>query len=247
MMRLPLLALLTVSTALSGWAAERTPRSIVEAVFAPAPVENKREIYTGEMLEHVNAPAAGERIGAEASREVRELEIGESAARFAVAVKDAQTTRDFYVFLRKVDGHWKVEAIRTLAQTGVIELLVAALRRQKTRKPEMEWQLRNSELLLASDVEIKAFLVSNLAAFEQMLSLAKTRKKPEADAAAAKLFLSGWTAEAAGYWKFTIGGIIDNSAGYMCIPKGLAPPPVDPGNIIYLEKITGCWYVFKTT
>lgn len=47
--------------------------------------------------------------------------------------------------------------------------------------------------------------------------------------------------------KFVIGGMIDNSVGYMYIPNENQVPDMSPSRLIMLREIGGGWYLFKTT
>jgi hypothetical protein len=82
---------------------------------------------------------------------------------------------------------------------------------------------------------------------EQIVSLTNEGRSGEALSAAKKLFISSVAKRASGCVEFIIGGIVDNSVGFMFVPDGLSPPPIDPSNYIYVEPAVDHWYVFKTT
>ena len=46
---------------------------------------------------------------------------------------------------------------------------------------------------------------------------------------------------------FTIGGILDNSVGFLYLVAPEAPPQIDPGEYIWVEQIAVDWYLFRTT
>jgi len=46
---------------------------------------------------------------------------------------------------------------------------------------------------------------------------------------------------------FYIGGILDNTVGYIYAPDKADLPKMSPDNVIMLKEIAGGWYIFKTT
>ena len=48
-------------------------------------------------------------------------------------------------------------------------------------------------------------------------------------------------------FEFIIGGMIDNTVGYIYISKGQSIPKMNPSRLIMLREIGDGWYIFKTT
>ncbi len=223
------------------------PLETVEAFFSPGGIEDKAAVYTGEMLRFVNERTMGQYLGASAQREYRVLSRSDSAARYAISVTSHGVTQDWYAFLKKPSARWQLEAIRTLAQTGLLRTGVKGLRDKAQRTPEENWKLRNWELTLSSDAGLKAFLKPHLSGFEALLALVRSGSREAAAAAAKKLFLTSAASDRTGCIRMTIGGILDNTAGYIYVPPGVTPPFVTPEDVIYLEEVVDRWYVIKTT
>ena len=41
--------------------------------------------------------------------------------------------------------------------------------------------------------------------------------------------------------------MLDNRVGYIYAPAGCTPPPLSPGEYIYVEAVAPGWYLYKTT
>ncbi len=129
-MRLAMLAVFFALLSPCCNAVELTPQAIVEAFFSVDGIQDKKAVYTGEMLHFLNERTMGQYLGVGVDKEYRLLFRSDSAARYAIAVKSPGMTQDWYAFLAKSDGAWRLEAVRTLAQTGLIALLVKRPSRQ---------------------------------------------------------------------------------------------------------------------
>lgn len=227
-------------------ATEPNPRAVVESFFAPEGVHNKGDIYTGEMLQYAAERTMGQHYGSGATKDYRLLSSSDAYAVYAVTVKANGTAQDWYAFVRKSNGVWRLEAVRTLAQTGLISIVAAGLRKKEKRSADEDWKLRNADLTLQSDAALKAYLQDNLSKFEALVQLIKTREG-DSDAAAKQIYLRSAKAAESGAIEFIIGGILDNTVGYMYLPDGVSPPRLQPDDVIYIERIVDHWYIFKTT
>jgi hypothetical protein len=227
--------------------AETDPLAAVQAFFAPGGIEDTASAYTGEMLHFVKERTLGQYLGKGATKEYRLLSSSETRVVYAVTVKADTKAQDWYIFVLRSGGTWRLEAVRTLAQTGLISSIASALRQKPDRTADEEWQLRNAELILGSDVDLKAFLRTNLAHFESLASMIRNGDAETSAAAARKLFLASTRIAKAGYVELILGGILDNTVGFLYVPDGSRPPVLEPDNVIYLERVADHWYVFKTT
>ncbi|WP_342644760.1 hypothetical protein [Mucilaginibacter sp. CSA2-8R] len=130
-------------------------------------------------------------------------------------------------------------------------------------RAEYEFMLGNTTLTLASDSQLVAHFTKNKATFESLkndllkngiLKLdgsAKRTKNPDAMMKSLKdLRLESAfreREEVPHNINFLIGGIIDNSVGYLYIPKEQNVPKMSPGEYIMIRKIVDGWYLYKTT
>lgn len=75
---------------------------------------------------------------------------------------------------------------------------------------------------------------------------ANTPKFPKTSAALKNLHIAALETKADSSVEFTIGGITDNTVGFIYSPKD-APPKIDGWRYIWIEKIAAGWYLFRTT
>jgi hypothetical protein len=50
-----------------------------------------------------------------------------------------------------------------------------------------------------------------------------------------------------GIIEINIGGMLNNSVGFLYVPEGRMPPAMSSGGYIYIEKVMDHWYLYKTT
>jgi hypothetical protein len=155
-------------------------------------------------------------------------------------------TQDWYGYLVHERGQWKLEAVRTLALTGILALQRQQLQRKPSRTAEEDWALENLNLLFKSDAELKRFLMLNVNGLQDLATLVIEGKQEVARVAAKALFLIG-ADQKDGRVEMIIGGVLDNTVGFAYVPSGAAPPAIAKDDYIYVERVTDRWYVFKTT
>lgn len=130
-------------------------------------------------------------------------------------------------------------------------------------RDEYEFTLKNTNLTLASDKEIINHFNKNKAEFERIKDklLEQLKDKEIVDYKSIKigediekdykkLFINSITT--GGYLftnsiNFLIGGILDNTVGYIYVADIKDLPKMTPHNIIMLRKISDSWYMYKTT
>jgi hypothetical protein len=165
---------------------------------------------------------------------------------------------DLYFYLR-FEENWKIYAMRRLALTGIIEDVYRYLRDKKGRTAEEESQLRNYEIVLATDAELRAWFEKNGAALQELAELGASLPKsqvvttgeedsafPELKKLLKKLDLSTLELNVDGNVEITIGGVTDNTVGFIFSPAN-RPPAIDPSSYIWVEKLTDKWFLFRTT
>ena len=198
------------------------------------------------MLSYVDQPTLGESLPHDVQIVPRVLSRSEDRCVFAVdLVKDGET-RNWYAFLRH-QGGWKLEAVRTLAVTGVPALLLEQLRGKADRTADEEWTFQNLSLLFKTDDQLKEFVRANAGKLEQIVALVREGHSAQATAAAKEISIDSAKDTGSGTIELTIGGMLDNAVGIMFVPEGEAPPPLDPSEYIYVEPVIGRWFLFKTT
>lgn len=130
-------------------------------------------------------------------------------------------------------------------------------------RAEYEFARGNTKLTIASDAQIIAHFTNNKAEFERIKeaglqelhnkTTANTQDKELAkplEAAYRKLYIS--SVRSGGYelgngLNFLIGGMVDNTVGYLYVKDKKDLPEMSADNIIMLREIGDGWYLYKTT
>ena len=168
---------------------------------------------------------------------------------------------DIYLHLRQESERWTIHALRALALPRFVVELRDRLRALPARTAELDQRLHNLELTLSSDAELRAWFAAHQAALERLRSLAyagggsgrtmadgsRTIETPEAAQALRELHALGLTVSPGGTVTVTIGGILDNSVGFLHSADPDAVPAIDPSDHIWVEALGDGWYLFKTT
>jgi hypothetical protein len=233
-----------------------SPVEITRAFFAPGGIKNKEELYIGEMKsEFIGRPTLGQYLKSPRSLGFREMFRTKEKAMVAVEAGSGDPSDrelDYYIYLESAKGKWKLAAVRTLWLPGVFDMAIQELEKKgRNRTKEENWQLENSKLTIKSDKFLKGYLRDNLEKFDRMFELHEAGKQKEEAEVAKKLLLGPGENGRFGFGKgvtaFLIGGMIDNEVGYLYIPEGMLLPTMGPGFLIYLERIEGNWFLYKTT
>lgn len=147
---------------------------------------------------------------------------------------------DFYIYLRLIEGEWKITSARTVA-AGFDE------------HPTI------------SDKDLRDWFQSNRARFEQLKNDFAgvkgdywcTSGDGNSNAALTKLkalrltCVTNWSggdeAGEEGLTHFIIGGMADNEVGFLFVAKGFAPPPITDDHYIWVEQLDDGWYLYRAT
>jgi hypothetical protein len=132
-----------------------------------------------------------------------------------------------------------------------------------TSREDYNFQLANAKLTLELDENIIKHFVANQVAFERLKTLAldELEKSSVNDERSIKLLenlkpeyrkLSISSVSTGGYElgnciNFLIGGILDDSVGYLYVKDKKDVPEMSSDNVIMIREIGNGWYVYKTT
>ncbi|AJQ92904.1 hypothetical protein [Gynuella sunshinyii] len=221
---------------------------LVEQFFGQEGINNKREVYAGEMLEHyLDKPTLGESLPKGIDVSLRLLEKNLQREIYAVLLSKDGRSQDWYIYLVNDQNKWKISAVRNLALPGIFFMALQEIQSKSNRTKEEEYQYQNMLLTLQLDSELKEFLHKNIDSLNVIAVQAKTSQEKATESAKhLNLNFVGYESSS-GIVDINIGGILDNSVGYLFVPTGAEVPKMSDDNYIYIESVTGNWYVYKTT
>ncbi len=213
-----------------------------------------QELLTGEML-RLNIASFGKFT--EMPDKVLLIEKNQAVGRFQRFGENNQVT-DVYFYLQ-FDGGWRVGAVRLLSLTGIIEQVYLGLKAKSALTEEEKGIFENSKLTLSADKELKTWFLQNRKALAELYTLLQTKGKnaalylnrddkkfPEAAQLLRTLNLSSASIQPNGNIEIVIGGITDNTVGFVYSPLK-EPPQISPSSYIWVEEIAAGWYLFRTT
>jgi hypothetical protein len=163
----------------------------------------------------------------------------------------------------------KIE-LEKMTRQQVDDIIASSKKKKKddfsifTSREDYNFQLGNAKLILELDDNISKHFLTNQAEFERIKNLALNELEGKNDTAEGslkllenskpdyrKLFISsvsfGDYEVCSKCLSFLIGGILDNTVGYLFIKDKKDLPQMDPDGIIMIKEIGGGWYIYKTT
>ncbi len=255
-------------------AQELQPIELVEKVFTDKRFAKKTSRFsTGEYKGRPNANDLGEKT----NLNFRLISQSESSAVVNITIIDSLGNGiDTYVHLKK-NKKWRIEAFRALAMTGIIEQvksefealteiqvdsLIKVDNENFKSKKDFYRELGNIKLTLALDETIIEHFKENKEEFEKIRkellnveidkddqSYGKINLGKEINSDYKDLLLQSISTSyhCEDCIEFVIGGMIDNTVGYLYIPSAQLIPKMNPSRLIMLREIGNGWYIFKTT
>lgn len=245
---LPALLLISTIAACSAKpAAPVSPAAGLTSSWLTDPKFNKTAYLGGELDNH-----AGEGFTTDTKGKLRFALLGKSADGGEV-VHVAGSEKDFYVFVR----NGKIEAIRQLAMTGMIENIVRNWQKiDESVRKNSDIDIEKLKLTIARDDELVRYGQKHIKEFDTIYRHYSAGRNSEADNLAQKLHLNGNTAQqefkncstcAADPFLLVIGGVLDNDVGYLYSADKDNLPQMSRSGFIMLRQIAPDWYLYKRT
>ncbi|MEJ2033889.1 MAG: hypothetical protein P8Y63_12825 [Deltaproteobacteria bacterium] len=105
------------------------------------------------------------------------------------------------------------------------------LEKKKDRNPEEESQYQNILLTIKSDRELKQFLTVNIKALQAIADEARKENLKKADKLSEELHPHKVFPpdDHPGIIEINIGGMLNNSVGFLYVPEGRMPPAMSSG------------------
>lgn len=211
-----------------------------------------RKLLAGEALEW-KMPTFGQ-LAAAPDKMIFLPDAQNAIGRIQLTGKDRQV--DLYFYLAS-QSSWRVNAVRTLALTGIIEGAYQYLKSKPSRTADEETEFANMELLLASDKVLREWFRQNATSMNKLYESSKVMKKGDFSSAdnpeyaeikrqLLALHFSLAEIKENGNAEFVIGGVTDNTVGFLYSPTD-QPPVISSNQYIWVEEVAPKWYLFRTT
>jgi hypothetical protein len=250
-----------------------TPLRVVQKYISPNGFPEKMRHFCCEMYQEWMAPQTlGQQLGAGVKREAKLLYQDSSKAVVTVWLHDSVTSMDVYFYLQH-RGVWTVYAIRSLVMKDFAKnelkrldsIPVADRGKSYAKKHGHTWQFDydNAVLWGAPDTVLADNFYRNKAAFEKLekyrqkryplkpgdTTYADAQKDKKIRKQTAQLLVREIMIDkfAPGAVLYHIGGVVDNSVGYLYQPDPKKLPAISAGYFILIRPLGNGWYLYKTT
>lgn len=223
--------------------------TVMDHFFTKNGTNNRAAEYTGEMSKFIDMPTVGQGVKGDVEAQYRLLESDDSKLIYAVLLKADHYSQNWYAYLQRDNGDWKLSAVRTLALPKFYTITsISKLIPEKSMRSQKEEALyQNVKMTNESDENLKQYLRDNIEKLNEVASLSKIDVDAAVEKAKALFFTTARYDPSSKIVDIIIGGIMDNSVGYMYIPDLDKKPIMSNDEYIYIEHIIDSWFIYKTT
>lgn len=250
-----------------------SPLRVVEKYVSPNGFPEKMRHFCCEMYQEWMAPKTlGQQLAVTVKREPHLLYQDTGKAVVTVWLHDSVTSMDVYFFLQHRTV-WTVYAVRSLVMKDFAKaelkrldsIPVASRGKLFTKQVGHTWQFEHDNTVLwgQTDTLLATHFYERRTEFAKMEKM-RAKKYPLKDGDSVytkvnsdkkirkqmnKLLIREVMIDenAPGTILYHIGGVLDNSVGYMYQPDPTKLPPVSAGYFILIRPLGGGWYLYKTT
>lgn len=250
-----------------------SPYRVVEKYVGPDGFPEKLRHFCCEMYQEWGAPKTlGQQLALTVKRDIHLLYEDTAKAVVTVWLHDSTTSMDVYFYLQHRQV-WTIYAVRSLvmkdhakSEIKRLDSIPVALRgKGYTASAGHTWQFDydNTSLWGAPDTALATYFYDHREEF-QKLEKFRAKKYPlkAGDTTYSKVMLNKKIRKqtdklllrniiidrnAPGTILYLVGGVLDNTVGYMYQPDPAKLPQVSAGYFILIRPLGNGWYLYKTT
>lgn len=237
-----------------------SPLWVADQYYVASSFPDEGAHATGEFAQRFAVhPSLGSLLAPTASVTLRPvLERGDSAIVAATVTEpDRKRVAEWYTYLVRDAGAWKIYAVRTVRFDAAYYALLDSLMRG-TRAPDMPGQDASMRLATESDSAMHAFVAAHASQLDSLV--AAYRAVPGAPAivsvhdsvTAVHRLLTAASASAVfrnasnpACTFVRINGDARREVGAFRADSGCRIPSMSPAGIIYTERVQGGWYIYR--
>jgi hypothetical protein len=227
------------------------------------------EDYCCEMLEYYkDQPNFGSQISSNTKISYRKLEENQDQSVYCILLEDSTQSSDFYIHMKNENG-WKIEAFRALALPGFVFMLLDSMKTMDTIPDSMKMFYDKMLMATKTDAQLKEYFKMRHNDYEKLLSLFSSHPEikfinnsdnygpdnldkelttqVKSDLNSLSIDCIERDDQYNGLTFFIVFGMIDNEVGFFYADESAEIPKISSSRFIYIEKIFGNWYIYKTT
>ena len=165
---------------------------------------------------------------------------------YALTIDNGHEAIDWYAYFTSEGGALKLRAVRSLSAAA--DSYDAMVLTQKTaRSDQEEWDYQSLRIAFMPDLERLAHFRKQLGALDGLRTAIDARDSQAIRSRMRALHFKDWERVARGRLELRLGGPFKGVVGVLYIPPGEKLPPINETGHLYIERIDGPWYVYKTT
>jgi hypothetical protein len=200
---------------------------------------------------------------------IREISRDSANAIFETETGPEGRFADWYTYLVRDDGKWKIDNLRVFELPPVHYLILDSLEAKKSLPDSIAYVRDRMRLSASSNAALKAHFAAHKAALLKLASMFESHTKitgldesgatipanalPEADRKALTAAMHALDIGAAlrkldtpQCVRYKIGGVESTTVGYMHFGASCAKPEVGREDVMYMERVAPDWYVYRT-
>jgi len=226
---------------------QNSPEWLVDMFFKQTYFPDKELYFIGDMLEDVNYPTIGEELNGRGNVLFRAVEHNDRNAVYSIDIKDTKSNVNFYCYLQKVSGNWKIGAVRKFEFPDFIYSSADSLSRIENLPDSVSSLLGSLKLMTGSDENLKTFLSENINVFYNIVRTFNNNETEILKFHMSKLNLDYiFMDDLYPGCIFILPGKFNRiEVGFIYSKNNSALPKITPGRYIYIEEVLLNWYVFR--
>jgi hypothetical protein len=200
---------------------------------------------------------------------IREISRDSASAIFETETGPETRFADWYTYLVRDDGKWKIDNLRVFELPPAHYLILDSLEVKKNLPDSIAFVRDRMRLSASSNAALKAHFAAHKAAILKLAAMFESHAKitgldesgatipanllPEADRKALTAAMHALDIGAAlrkldapQCVRYKIGGVGDTTVGYMHFGASCAKPVVGREDVMYMERVAPDWYVYRT-
>lgn len=246
-----------------------TAEELIKKYLSSEVINDISDDYCCEMLEYYkDQPNFGSQISSKTKISYRKLEENQHRSVYCVLLEDSSQSSDFYIHMKNENG-WKIEAVRALALPGFVFMLLDSIKTMDTIPDSMKMFYNRILMATKTDAQLKEYFKMKYKDYEKLLNLFSSHPEikfinnsnnygpdnlDEELITQVKSDLNNLSIDCIerddqynGLTFFIVFGMLDNEVGFFCADENAEIPKISSSRFIYIEKIFGNWYIYKTT
>lgn len=224
-----------------------SPEWIVDMFFRAENFPAKANYFTGEMLNEIDHKTIGEELQGKGETSFKQIKSAGNEIAFKIELQTADKVIDFYCYLKKTGGIWKLEAVRRFLLPPFIYLALDSLVKINSPSESDMNLIKTLELFTMDDSSLKNFIGTNLNSLNDLTWYFNQMENEKVNVQLKSLGCSAIFKDKnyPGCIFIQINSIERMEAGFIYTLAGARIPLVSHEEFIYIEEVLPHWFIYR--